>query len=126
MRAAICSVRLGRSSSCATVFTGRFEASGASGATPAAPKAHRARKKADAETMKKKLEDAGAVAIMPLGAPNGSGLGHQNRVMIRLIVENAGVPVLVDAGVGTASDASVAVAIVTFDVPRTLTLPKCR
>jgi len=56
----------------------------------------------------KRLEDAGAVAIMPLGAPIGSGLGIQNRVTIRLIVEGAGVPVLVDAGVGTASDASIA------------------
>jgi thiazole synthase len=56
----------------------------------------------------KQLEEAGAVAIMPLGAPIGSGLGIQNRVTIRLIVEGAGVPVLVDAGVGTASDASVA------------------
>jgi thiazole synthase len=56
----------------------------------------------------KQLEEAGAVAIMPLGAPIGSGLGIQNRVTIRLIVEGAKVPVLVDAGVGTASDASVA------------------
>jgi thiazole synthase len=56
----------------------------------------------------KQLEEAGAVAIMPLGAPIGSGLGIQNRVTIRLIVEGAGVPVLVDAGVGTASDASLA------------------
>jgi thiazole synthase len=56
----------------------------------------------------KQLEDAGAVAIMPLGAPIGSGLGIQNLVTIRLIVEGAGVPVLVDAGVGTASDAAVA------------------
>ena len=55
----------------------------------------------------KQLEDAGAVAIMPLGAPIGSGLGIQNRVTIRLIVEAAKVPVLVDAGVGTASDAAV-------------------
>ena len=53
------------------------------------------------------LEDAGAVAIMPLGAPIGSGLGIQNQVTIRLIVEGANVPVLVDAGVGTASDAAV-------------------
>ncbi len=52
--------------------------------------------------------EAGAVAIMPLGAPIGSGLGIQNRVTIRLIVEGAKVPVLVDAGVGTASDAAVA------------------
>ncbi|MGK6356016.1 sulfur carrier protein ThiS [Sphingomonas sp. DT-207] len=56
----------------------------------------------------KRLEDAGAVAIMPLGAPIGSGLGIQNLVTIRLIVEGAKVPVLVDAGVGTASDAAVA------------------
>ena len=56
----------------------------------------------------RKLEDAGAVAIMPLGALIGSGLGIQNRLNIHLIVEQAGVPVLVDAGVGTASDATVA------------------
>ena len=56
----------------------------------------------------RQLEEAGAVAIMPLGAPIGSGLGIQNRVTIRLIVEGAKVPVLVDAGVGTASDAAVA------------------
>ncbi len=56
----------------------------------------------------KQLEEEGAVAIMPLGAPIGSGLGIQNQVTIRLIVEGAGVPVLVDAGVGTASDAAVA------------------
>ena len=56
----------------------------------------------------RKLEDAGAAAVMPLGAPIGSGLGIQNRVNIRLIVEQTTVPVLVDAGVGTASDAAVA------------------
>ncbi|MDR6116486.1 thiazole synthase [Sphingomonas sp. SORGH_AS789] len=56
----------------------------------------------------RRLEDVGAVAIMPLGAPIGSGLGIQNKVTIRLIVEGAKVPVLVDAGVGTASEASVA------------------
>jgi thiazole synthase len=56
----------------------------------------------------KRLEDAGAVAIMPLGAPIGSGLGIQNKVTIRLIVEGTKLPVLVDAGVGTASDAAVA------------------
>lgn len=54
----------------------------------------------------KQLEEAGAVAIMPLGAPIGSGLGIQNKVTIRLIVEGASVPVLVDAGVGTASEAA--------------------
>jgi thiazole synthase len=56
----------------------------------------------------RKLEEAGAVAIMPLGAPIGSGLGIQNRVNLRIIVEAAKVPVLVDAGVGTASDATIA------------------
>lgn len=56
----------------------------------------------------RKLEQAGCCAIMPLGAPIGSGLGIQNPVNIRLIVEQAKVPVLVDAGVGTASDAAVA------------------
>ena len=56
----------------------------------------------------RKLEDAGAAAIMPLGAPIGSGLGIQNRVNIRLIVEQSNVPVIVDAGVGTASDAAIA------------------
>jgi thiazole synthase len=56
----------------------------------------------------RKLEDAGAVAIMPLGALIGSGLGIQNRLNIHLIVEQAKVPVIVDAGVGTASDATIA------------------
>ncbi len=62
----------------------------------------------DDPIMARRLEDAGACAIMPLGAPIGSGLGLQNPVTIRLIVEQAKVPVLVDAGVGTASDAAVA------------------
>ncbi len=56
----------------------------------------------------RKLEEAGAAAIMPAGAPIGSGLGLQNLVNIRLIVEQSKVPVLVDAGVGAASDAVVA------------------
>jgi thiazole synthase len=56
----------------------------------------------------KRLEDMGCVAIMPLGAPIGSGLGVQNPLMIRQIIENAQVPVLVDAGVGTATDAAFA------------------
>lgn len=56
----------------------------------------------------RKLEAAGAAAIMPLGAPIGSGLGIRNPLNIRLIVEQARVPVLVDAGVGTASDAAAA------------------
>jgi thiazole synthase len=62
----------------------------------------------DDPVVAKRLEDAGACAIMPLGAPIGSGLGIQNRITIRLIVEQATVPVLVDAGVGTASDAAIA------------------
>ena len=56
----------------------------------------------------RKLEDAGAAAVMPLGAPIGSGLGIQNINNIRIIKEFARVPVIVDAGVGTASDAAVA------------------
>jgi thiazole synthase len=56
----------------------------------------------------RKLEDAGAAAVMPLGAPIGSGLGIQNPNNIRIIKEFARVPVIVDAGVGTASDAAIA------------------
>jgi thiazole synthase len=56
----------------------------------------------------KRLEELGCAAIMPLGAPIGSGLGVQSPVNIRLIVEQAKVPVIVDAGVGTASDAAIA------------------
>jgi thiazole synthase len=56
----------------------------------------------------RKLEDAGAAAVMPLGAPIGSGLGIQNRVNIQLVREAVRVPVIVDAGVGTASDAALA------------------
>ena len=56
----------------------------------------------------RKLEDAGAAAVMPLGAPIGSGLGIQNPNNIRIIREQAKVPVIVDAGVGTASDATFA------------------
>jgi len=63
---------------------------------------------ADDPIAAKRLEDLGACAIMPLGSLIGSGLGIQNPVTIRLIIENAKVPVLVDAGVGTASDAAVA------------------
>ena len=62
----------------------------------------------DDPLLAKKLEDIGAAAIMPLAAPIGSGLGIQNRINIRLIVEQAKVPVIVDAGVGTASDAAIA------------------
>ena len=62
----------------------------------------------DDPLMAKRLEEAGAVAIMPLAAPIGSGLGVQNPVNIRMIIEDAKLPVIVDAGVGTASDAAVA------------------
>jgi thiazole synthase len=56
----------------------------------------------------RRLEDAGAAAVMPLGAPIGSGLGIQNPNNISIILERAKVPVIVDAGVGTASDACIA------------------
>jgi thiazole synthase len=56
----------------------------------------------------RKLEDAGAACVMPLAAPIGSGLGVQNALHLRFIIEQAKVPVIVDAGVGTASDAAVA------------------
>ena len=56
----------------------------------------------------RELEQMGCVAVMPLAAPIGSGLGIRNPLNIRTIVENANVPILVDAGVGTASDAAVA------------------
>jgi len=62
----------------------------------------------DDPVMCRKLADAGAAAVMPLGAPIGSGLGIQNPNNIRIIREQAKVPVIVDAGVGTASDAAVA------------------
>src|SRR5689334_21329174 len=56
----------------------------------------------------RKLEEAGAAAVMPLGAPIGSGLGIRNPANLRIILEQAKVPVIVDAGVGTASDAALA------------------
>ena len=56
----------------------------------------------------KRLQDAGAAAVMPLGAPIGSGLGIQNRLNLQLIREAIQIPMIVDAGVGTASDAAVA------------------
>ncbi len=62
----------------------------------------------DDPILAKQLEEIGCVAIMPLAAPIGSGLGIQNRYHIRFIIENAKVPVIVDAGVGTASDAAIA------------------
>jgi thiazole synthase len=62
----------------------------------------------DDPIMALKLQDAGAAAVMPLGAPIGSGMGIQNPANIRIILESVSVPVIVDAGVGTASDASIA------------------
>ena len=62
----------------------------------------------DDPLMAKRLEDVGAVAIMPLASPIGSGMGIQATVNIRMIIEDAKVPVIVDAGIGTASDAAVA------------------
>ena len=56
----------------------------------------------------KRLEEMGCVAVMPLGAPIGSGLGIRNPYNIKMILEQAEVPILVDAGVGTASDATIA------------------
>lgn len=62
----------------------------------------------DDPVMARRFEELGCVAVMPLAAPIGSGLGIRNPYNIRTIVENAGVPILVDAGVGTASDAAIA------------------
>ena len=58
--------------------------------------------------LSKKLEDCGAAAIMPLASPIGSGLGLQNKINISLIIKQSKVPVIVDAGIGTASDATIA------------------
>ena len=62
----------------------------------------------DDPLLAKKLEDSGASAIMPLASPIGSGLGLQNKVNISLIIKQSKVPVIVDAGIGTASDATIA------------------
>ena len=62
----------------------------------------------DDPVVAQKLQDAGAAAVMPLGAPIGSGLGLRNPYNIKIILENVTVPVIVDAGVGTASDAAMA------------------
>lgn len=62
----------------------------------------------DDPVMARRFEEMGCVAVMPLAAPIGSGLGIRNPYNILTIVENAGVPILVDAGVGTASDAAIA------------------
>jgi thiazole synthase len=62
----------------------------------------------DDPVLAQRLEAAGCAAVMPLGSPIGSGMGIRNPYNLRLIVENAGVPVILDAGIGTASDATVA------------------
>jgi len=62
----------------------------------------------DDPLLAKKLEDSGASAIMPLASPIGSGLGLQNKINISLIIKQSKVPVIVDAGIGTASDATIA------------------
>mgnify|MGYP001267889437 FL=1 len=62
----------------------------------------------DDPIMAKKLEDAGASAIMPLASPIGSGLGIRNKLNLSIIIKNSKVPVIVDAGIGTASDATIA------------------
>jgi thiazole synthase len=62
----------------------------------------------DDPVLARRLEDAGCAAVMPLGSPIGSGMGIRNPYNLRLIVESAGVPVILDAGIGTASDAALA------------------
>ncbi|MEA2457580.1 MAG: thiazole synthase [Thermoleophilaceae bacterium] len=62
----------------------------------------------DDPILARRLEDAGCAAVMPLGSPIGSGMGIRNPYNLRLIVEGAGVPVILDAGIGTASDAALA------------------
>jgi thiazole synthase len=62
----------------------------------------------DDPILARRLEDAGCAAVMPLGSPIGSGMGINNVYNLRLIVESAGVPVILDAGIGTASDAALA------------------
>ena len=62
----------------------------------------------DDPLLAKKLEDNGASAIMPLASPIGSGLGLQNKINISIIIKQSKVPVIVDAGIGTASDATIA------------------
>jgi thiazole synthase len=62
----------------------------------------------DDPILARRLEDAGCAAVMPLGSPIGSGMGIRNPYNLRLIVEQARVPVILDAGIGTASDATIA------------------
>jgi thiazole synthase len=65
----------------------------------------------DDPVLARRLEDAGCAAVMPLGSPIGSGMGIRNPYNLRLIIEQAGVPVILDAGIGTASDAALAMEI---------------
>ena len=65
----------------------------------------------DDPLLAKQLEDNGAAAIMPLASPIGSGLGLQNKINLSLIIKQSKVPVIVDAGIGTASDATIAMGI---------------
>jgi thiazole synthase len=65
----------------------------------------------DDPVLARRLEDAGCAAVMPLGSPIGSGMGINNLYNLRLIVEAAGVPVILDAGIGTASDATLAMEV---------------
>ncbi|MDB9761895.1 sulfur carrier protein ThiS [Alphaproteobacteria bacterium] len=62
----------------------------------------------DDPILAKQLEDDGCVAVMPLGSPIGSGLGIQNKLNLKMIIDNSNIPVIVDAGIGTASDACIA------------------
>ena len=66
----------------------------------------------DDQLLAKKLEDSGASAIMPLASPIGSGLGLQNKINIDMIINQSKVPVIVDAGIGTASDSTIAMEMV--------------
>ena len=70
----------------------------------------------DDPVMARKLEDAGAAAVMPLGAPIGSGMGIQNAANLQIMMESVSVPVIVDAGVGTASDAAIAMELGSYAV----------
>src|SRR5262249_8419691 len=63
---------------------------------------------ADDPVLARRLEEAGCAAVMPLGSPIGSGMGIRNPYNVQIIAEHAGVPVILDAGIGTASDAALA------------------
>ena len=80
----------------------------------------------DDPVMAKRLEDAGAAVVMPLGAPIGSGLGIRNPYNIKIILETVSVPVIVDAGVGTASDAAIAMELGCDGVLMNTAIPAAR